>query len=60
MLAGPLNLGNFMSVYYINACHAIFSRGSDIESAFMGSMLLYLVVAVLAMIIKPAPKEEYE
>lgn len=60
LIIASLNLGNFVSVYYINACHAVFSRGSDIESAFLGSMLLYLVVAVLAVIIKPAPKEEYE
>lgn len=60
IIIAVLNLGNFASVYYINVCHAIFSRGSDIESAFMASMLLYLVVAVLALIIKPAPKEEYE
>lgn len=60
IIIAVLNLGNFVSVYYINACHAIFSRGSDIESTFLGSMLLYLAVAVLAIIIKPAPKEEYE
>lgn len=60
IIIAVLNLGNFVSVYYINACHAIFSRGSDIESAFLGSMLLYLAVAALAIIIKPAPKGEYE
>lgn len=59
IIISVLNLGNFVSVYYINACHRIFSRGSDIESAFFGSMLLYVVVAVLAFIVKPAPKEEY-
>lgn len=60
IIIAVLNLGNFASVYYINVCHAVFSRGSDIESAFLASMLLYLVAAVLALIIKPAPKEEYE
>ena len=60
IIIAVLNLGNFASVYYINACHMIFSRGSDIESTFFGSMLLYVVVAVLALIVKPAPKDEYE
>ena len=29
IIIAVLNLGNFVSVYYINACHVIFSRGSE-------------------------------
>ena len=60
IIIAVLNLGNFASVYYINACHMIFSRASDIESTYFGSMLLYAAVAVLALIVKPAPKDEYK
>lgn len=60
IIIAVLNLGNFASVYYINVCHMIFSRGSDIESTYFGSMLLYAAVAVLALIVKPAPKDEYK
>ncbi len=60
IIISVLNLGNFVSVYYINACHMIFSRGSDIESTFFGSMILYAAAAVLAVIVKPAPESEYK
>lgn len=57
ILIAALNLGNFMSVYYINLCHAIFRRGCDIESTYLGSMLLFIVFAVIAVLIKAAPRE---
>lgn len=60
ILIAALSLGNFMSVYFINLCHAIFQRGSDIESTYFGSMICYIIMAVLAFVIKIAPKENYE
>ncbi|MBQ7372683.1 MAG: MFS transporter [Blautia sp.] len=60
IIIAALNLGNFMSVYYINLCHALFHRGSDIESAYFGSMLVYLIFAVVSVIFKVAPKEYYQ
>lgn len=59
LIIAALNLGNFVSVYFINACHQIFSRGNDVESAFMGSLVLNVVIAVIALVVKLAPKEEY-
>ncbi|HJB30179.1 MAG TPA: MFS transporter [Candidatus Blautia faecavium] len=58
-IVAALNLGNFVSVYYINACHSLFSRTSDVESAFLGSMTLNVIIAVIALVVKLAPKEEY-
>lgn len=55
-----LNLGNFMSVFYINACDTLFHMGNDIRSSYFGSMLLYLAIAVFTLLIKTAPEEEYE
>lgn len=58
LLIASLSLGNFVSVYFINFCHAVFQRGSDIESTYFGSMICYIILGVLSLVIKVAPKEE--
>ncbi|MGN8630974.1 MFS transporter [Blautia sp. HCP3S3_G3] len=58
LLIAALSLGNFMSVYFINLCHAIFHRSSDIESTYFGSMILYLIMGILAFVLKIAPEEK--
>lgn len=60
VLIAAMSLGNFASVYFINICQAIFRTGNDIESTYIGSMLLYLILAVVSFVMKPAPKEYYE
>lgn len=59
LLIASLSLGNFVSVYFINFCHAVFQRSSDIESTYFGSMICYIILGVLSLVIKIAPKEEY-
>ena len=56
MLIAALGLGNFVSVYYINACHAIFHMASDITSTYFGSMLVYIALAVLCFVLRLAPE----
>ena len=60
ILIASLSLGNFASVYFINICHMIFRRSSDVESAYFGGLLLYLVFAVLMLLCKAAPEVYYE
>ena len=57
LLIAALSLGNFMSVYFINICHTIFHRGSDIESTYFGSMILYIIMGILALVLKIDPRE---
>ncbi|MDO4339590.1 MAG: MFS transporter [Eubacteriales bacterium] len=59
ILIASLSLGNFVSVYFINFCHTVFHRSTDIESTYFGSMICYLILALLSFIIKIAPKDEY-
>lgn len=58
LLIAALSLGNFMSVYFINICHTIFHRGSDIESTYFGSMILYIIMGILALVLKIDPRED--
>ncbi len=59
-LIASLSLGNFVSVYFINFCHTIFQRSSDIESTYLGSLICYIILGLLSFIIRVAPKEEYD
>ena len=59
MLIAALSLGNFSSVYFINFCHAIFRMSSDIKSTYTGSMIIYLILAVICLVIRVAPREDY-
>lgn len=56
LLIAALSLGNFVSVYFINFCHAIFQRSSDIESTYFGSMICYIILGVLALVLKVSPE----
>ena len=58
LLIASLSLGNFMSVYFINICHTIFNRSCDIESTYFGSMILYIIMGILAVVLKIDPREE--
>ena len=58
LLIAALSLGNFMSVYFINICHTIFHRSSDIESTYFGSMILYIIMGILALVLKIDPRED--
>lgn len=56
LLIAALSLGNFISVYFIELCHMIFQRSTDIESTYFGSMICYLIMGILALIVKAAPE----
>ena len=43
-------LGIFISNYFILAAHAVFRRQSDIESAFLGAIIVFAVFAVLSAV----------
>lgn len=55
LLIAALSLGNFVSVYFIELCHLLFHRTTDIESTYYGSMLFYLLMGILALTLKLAP-----
>lgn len=57
ILIAALNLGNFMSVYFIELCHKLFDMSSDIRSAYFGSMLLYLLMTLICGVLRVAPQE---
>lgn len=56
LLIAALSLGNFISVYFIELCHALFHRSTDIESTYFGSMICYLIMGILALVVKAAPE----
>ena len=56
LLIAALGLGNFASVYYINACHAILHMSSDIKSTYFGTMIVYIALGIICAVIKCAPK----
>ncbi len=43
-------LGIFISNYFILAAHAVFRRQSDIESVFLGAIIVFAVFAVLSAV----------
>ena len=48
----------FLSTYFITACHAIFQRGTDAESAYVGGVIFYVILTVILCIGKVVPIEE--
>ena len=50
-------LSVFLSSYYILACQAIFKRSIDVESAFIGCIIIYAALAVLFLVGKLVPEE---
>lgn len=57
ILIAALSLGNFASVYFINFCHGLFNMASDIKSTYLGSMLVYIILAAVCLLIKVAPQD---
>ena len=49
--------GVFASNYFIEVSHMIFNRATDIESAFVGGAVSFMVMAAIAFIGKVAPVE---
>lgn len=60
IILAMLQLGIFASNYFIIACHAIFQRGTDIESSYVGCMVAYIAMAIFAFIVHVAPQEDYK
>ena len=60
MLIAAMSLGNFASVYFIDICQSIFRTGNDVQSTYIGSMLLYLILTVISLVIRVAPGEYYK
>lgn len=60
IILAMLQLGIFASNYFIVACHAVFQRGTDIESSYVGCMIAYIAMAVFAFVVHVAPKEDYK
>lgn len=57
VILAMLQFGIFISTYFIVGCHAIFQRATDIESAWMGCLIIYAVMAVFAFVVKVAPED---
>ena len=60
IILAMLQLGIFASNFFIVACHAIFQRGTDIESSYWGCMIAYIAMAVFAFTVHVAPEEDYQ
>ena len=58
MLIAALGLGNFASVYFINFCHSIFDMASDIKSTYLGSMIVYILLAAICLMLKVSPDDD--
>lgn len=56
VILAMLQLAIFASNYFIVGCHAIFQRATDAESAFIGGLAVYLVLAVISAILKVEPE----
>lgn len=54
-------LSIFASSYFITASKAIINfHGSEVESAFLGCVIVYAVLFVLSLVIKMVPEEKKE
>ncbi len=60
IILAMLQLGVFISTFFITFCHAIFHRASDVESSYFGCMIAYVVMAVIAFVLHVAPEEDYQ
>lgn len=60
LIVAAMQLGIFGSSYYINACHAIFHRSTDVEGALIGCIIIYVLLGVFSLLVRVAPKEEAE
>lgn len=58
VILAMLQLAIFASNYFIVGCHAIFQRATDAESAFIGGMAVYLIMAVVSAVLKVEPKQK--
>lgn len=58
LILAMLQLAIFASNYFIVGCHAVFQRATDAESAFVGGMVVYLVLAVCSAVLKVKPEEK--
>ena len=50
-------LSVFLSSYFILACQFVFKRGSDVESAFIGCIIVYAALALLFAFGKLVPEQ---
>lgn len=58
LILAMLQLAIFASNYFIVGCHAVFQRATDAESAFMGGMVIYIIMAVASAVLKVKPEEK--
>lgn len=60
VIIAMLQLGVFLHAYFITACHAVFHRATDVESSYLGCLIAYVVMAVIAVVLHVAPEEDYK
>lgn len=58
LILAMLQLAIFASNYFIAGCHAIFHCATDAESAFVGGMAVYLVMAVVSAVLPVQPERK--
>lgn len=57
LIVAAMQLGIFVSNYYISFCHTIFNRSSDVESALFCSIFGFAALGIFGLLISIAPKE---
>ena len=56
LILAMLQLAIFASNYFIAGCHVIFQRATDAESAFIGGIVVYLLMAIASAVLPVQPK----
>ena len=59
VLVAMMRLGIFASTYFLTVCHSVFHRSTDAESAFIGCLIIYVILTVIAFVCKVAPEKYY-
>lgn len=58
MILAFLQLAVFLSSYYIDGCNAVFKmKGSYVDSAFFGCIIIYTIIFVFTLIVDVSPKQ---
>ena len=58
VIIAMIQLGVFLHGYFITACDAIFHSSTDVESAYLGCVIISVVLTILSAVLKVWPDDE--
>lgn len=53
-----LQLGIFLSTYFISICHGILHRSSDAESSYIVALIIFIIMTVVCFVLPIAPPDK--